>query len=114
MGPSAIGPCSTHGRSQFTMKQNLKSLTLLALAILIAAPSLGEASGKKKKVRHKPSPVVEKWRAPSYAYAPYRQRHSPNPAWDVYFTDGRYAGSDPDRHVRDMLQRDDPRNIGPN
>ena len=92
------------------MKQNFMSLTLLALATLIAAPSVGEAAGKKKTVRHKPAPVVEQWRAPSYVYAPYRRPRSPNPAWDVYFTDGTYAGSDPDPIIRLMLQKDDPRN----
>jgi hypothetical protein len=88
------------------------SLAIFALAALIAWPAVGEAAAKKKKtVRHKPAPVAEQRRAPSYVYGPgYRRPRSPNPAWDVYFTDGTYAGSDPDPLVRDMLSRDDPRN----
>jgi hypothetical protein len=33
-------------------------------------------------------------------------RHSPNPAWDVYNSEGHYVGSDPDPLVRDELRRD--------
>ena len=37
------------------------------------------------------------------------QRHSPNPAWDVY-VGGKYVGSDPDPLIRQQLRRenDDP------
>ena len=34
--------------------------------------------------------------------------HSPNPAWDVYDTDGAYLGSDPDPFIRNELARDRP------
>ena len=34
--------------------------------------------------------------------------HSPNPAWDVYDTDGAYIGSDPDPFIRNELARDRP------
>jgi len=88
-----------------------KPLAILALAALIAWPTAGEAVAKRKTVRHKPAPVTEQRRAPSYVYAPgYRRPRSPNPEWDVYFTDGKYAGSDPDPLIRFMLQKDDPRN----
>jgi hypothetical protein len=36
------------------------------------------------------------------------QRHSPNPAFDVYDSGGRYIGSDPDIRIRGALQRDPP------
>jgi len=85
------------------MKQ---SLAILALAGMIAWPAGGEASGKKKTVRHKAAPVVQQGRAPSWVYGPdHRRPRSPNPAWDVYRTDGSYAGSDPDPLVRDLLRR---------
>ena len=32
--------------------------------------------------------------------------YSPNPAWDVYNSQGHYVGSDPDPLIRDELQRD--------
>jgi hypothetical protein len=34
--------------------------------------------------------------------------HSPNPAYDVYDTDGTYLGSDPDPFIRNDLARDRP------
>ena len=39
------------------------------------------------------------------------QRHSPNPAWDVY-VGGKYVGSDPDPMIRHQLRREnsDPLN----
>ena len=90
-----------------------QGLALLALAALISLPTAGEAAAKKKTVRAKPTPVAQHGRAQlkraklGYAYGGmYRRAHSPNPAWDVYWTNGKYAGSDPDPLVRDMLRRD--------
>jgi hypothetical protein len=37
---------------------------------------------------------------------PVHRRHSPRRSWDVYNSNGRYAGSDPDPNVRDMIARD--------
>ena len=34
--------------------------------------------------------------------------HSPNPAYDVYDTDGRYISSDPDMFIRNELARVPP------
>ena len=34
--------------------------------------------------------------------------HSPNPAFDVYDTNGNYIGSDPDVAIRNELMRDPP------
>ncbi|HZO47117.1 MAG TPA: hypothetical protein VFB68_14580 [Xanthobacteraceae bacterium] len=34
--------------------------------------------------------------------------HSPNPAFDVYDTQGRYVGSDPDPFIRNELARNPP------
>ena len=34
--------------------------------------------------------------------------HSPNPAFDVYDTNGLYVGSDPDPFIRNELARDPP------
>ena len=91
------------------MKQ---SLAILALAALIAWPAAGEAASKKKKVRHKAAPIVQQRHAPPWYGQAKRRPHSPNPAWDVYYTDGTYAGSDPDPRIRMMLQKDDARYIG--
>jgi hypothetical protein len=40
-----------------------------------------------------------------YIYPPDNHPHSPNPAWDVYDTRGRYVGSDPDPFIRSYLAR---------
>jgi hypothetical protein len=40
-----------------------------------------------------------------YIYPPDNHPHSPNPAWDVYDTSGRYIGSDPDPFIRNNLAR---------
>jgi hypothetical protein len=34
------------------------------------------------------------------------KQYSPNPAWDVYGTNGKYIGSDPDARVRMQLPLD--------
>jgi hypothetical protein len=36
------------------------------------------------------------------------QVHSPNPVFDVYDTQNRYIGSDPDMFIRNELARDPP------
>ena len=100
------------GMLKSMMKQNL---AIVALAALIAWPTVGETAAKKKTVRHKAAPVAQQGRTAPWAYVPdNRRRHSPNPAWDVYYTDGAYAGSDPDPLIRQMLQRDDARYHGIN
>jgi hypothetical protein len=42
----------------------------------------------------------------SGALAATKQKHSANPAWDVYDSRGVYVGSDPDPRVRGELLRD--------
>jgi hypothetical protein len=42
----------------------------------------------------------------SGALAATKQKHSTNPAWDVYDSRGVYVGSDPDSRVRSELLRD--------
>ncbi|MPZ41589.1 MAG: hypothetical protein GEU95_26800 [Rhizobiales bacterium] len=73
----------------------------LALATVLASPAFAQ-------------PTFAKWDA-YHAYAqsefgPGRfangTRHSPHRSWDVYNTNGRYVGSDPDPNVRDMIARD--------
>jgi hypothetical protein len=81
----------------------------VALATLIAWPTVGDAASKKKKAQVRPAvhrTVVAPLAQSGFVAA--RRPHSPNPQWDVYRDNGEYAGSDPDPHVRAMLQRDDP------
>jgi len=84
----------------------MKMIVVAALAALIAWPTAGEAASKKSKARAgttaKQTFVQPRGRSGSEA----RRPHSPNSAWDVYRSTG-YVGSDPDPHIRAMLQRDD-------
>jgi hypothetical protein len=76
----------------------------IALATLLASPAFAQTGH------------ADQWGG-YYAYGQQDQaydsqrvtdgrRHSPNPAWDVYNTNGRYVGSDPDPNVREMIARD--------
>jgi hypothetical protein len=76
-----------------------KLITIAALATTVfAAPALARTSDRAES---RTTPV---W-TQAYAQAGYRA-HSANPAFDVYDTNGRYVGSDPDPNVRMMLQFD--------
>ena len=41
-----------------------------------------------------------------------QSKHSPHRSWDVYNTNGRYVGSDPDPNVREMIARDRNEQLG--
>jgi hypothetical protein len=81
---------------------------VVALAALIAWPSVGDAASKKKKAQARTTVhrTVVTPRVQSGFVAGHLR--SPNPQWDVYRDNGEYAGTDPDPHVRAMLRRDDP------
>lgn len=74
----------------------------LALATVLASPAFAQSAG------------VNPWDAyDAYAQTEYgpravanQLRHSPHRSWDVYNTNGRYVGSDPDPNVREMIGRD--------
>jgi hypothetical protein len=83
----------------------------LALVIAATSSSFGAPQSKKSnKARVAPEPKT--WQAPvttrGAVVQSTRRPRSPNPQWDVYRTNGAYAGSDPDPHVRAMMFRDDP------
>jgi len=78
----------------------------LVLAIAATSPALGQTKSKKARVASEP----KAWQAPAVIWggAANRRPRSPNPQWDVYRSNGDYAGTDPDPHIRAMLRRDDP------
>ena len=80
----------------------------VALATLIAWPTVGDAASKKKKAHARPTVhrTVVQPRLQSGFVAGHMR--SSTPQWDVYRDNGEYAGTDPDPHVRAMLRRDDP------
>jgi hypothetical protein len=69
----------------------------LALTTMLASPAW--AASKAKAVTS---------RRPDVSIQQSRRPQSHNPQWDVYRTDGSYAGSDPDPNVRLNLLRDNP------
>jgi hypothetical protein len=84
----------------------MKIVALAALAVLIALPTLGEAASKKSKAHAVPSTPRAFVQPRASALYDARRAHSPDAGWDVYRSNG-YVGSDPDPHIRAMLQRDD-------
>ena len=72
-------------------------LATAALVALIASPVLAQSVDRQTTVRSQQTmPASQFSRTDS-------QRHSTNPAHDVYDAAGRYVGSDPDRFVRQGL-----------
>jgi hypothetical protein len=85
----------------------MKTMTgiAFALAVLSASPASAQAfQGNWWDAYHSFSQPDSAYDA--YASYPVHRRHSPRRSWDVYNTNGRYAGSDPDPNVRDMIARD--------
>jgi hypothetical protein len=82
------------------MKTKVIAGVALALATVLASPAFAQTR------------VATPWDAyHAYAQSPRAAftngyRHSPHRSWDVYNTNGRYVGSDPDPNVRDMIARD--------
>ena len=77
-------------------------IVCVAMIAALAAP----AFGKSKKPSAKPQAAASHVRAHTVSGA-IRAR-SAHPEWDVYRTNGDYAGTDPDPRVRAMLRHDDP------
>ena len=75
-------------------------LATAALVALIASPVLAQSVDRQITVRSQQTmPASQFSRTDS-------QRHSTNPAHDVYDAAGRYVGSDPDPRVRQNLVND--------
>jgi hypothetical protein len=74
-------------------------LATAALVALIASPALAQSVDRQATVRSHQMPASQFSRTDG-------QRHSTNPAHDVYDTSGRYVGSDPDPRVRQSLVND--------
>jgi hypothetical protein len=89
-----------------------KTAALVALAALIAWPTVGDAATKKKKAHARPAAhrtaVAPRPSAAVGLRAGVGRYRSANPQWDVYRDNGEYGGTDPDPNVRLMLRRDDP------
>jgi hypothetical protein len=71
----------------------------LALATVLASPAFAQSTFVNRDA-YAQSELGPNWVATN------GYRHSPHRSWDVYNTNDRYVGSDPDPNVRDMIARD--------
>ena len=77
----------------------------VALAAVLASPALAQTVKKGRAA----AAYLQQTPGQAFAAQPLvlqRRPHSPNPGYDVYGWQGDYVGSDPDPHVRRMLQSD--------
>ena len=79
-------------------------LATAALVTLIASPVFAQTTPRQTTVR----PNSQATQAQQFGRTESGQRHSANPANDVYDASGRYVGSDPDPRIRQDLMRDRP------
>jgi hypothetical protein len=76
----------------------------IALATLLASPAFAQTGRADQWDRY--NAYAQQNEAYGSQRATDGARHSPHRSWDVYNTNGRYVGSDPDPNVRDMIARD--------
>jgi hypothetical protein len=77
----------------------------LALVAVTVAPALAQSPDRKANAQIRPAQAQ---RVPGVAnqYGRSESRHSTNRTHDVYGSNGRYVGSDPDSVIRMDLLRD--------
>jgi hypothetical protein len=78
----------------------------VALAAMLATPALAQTTQKQPRTNDPFAYARDQNGNPSDYQSRDRARPSANPRNDVYNTQGRYIGSDPDPLVRDQLRRD--------
>jgi hypothetical protein len=81
----------------------------MAIAMVLAWPTAGDAASKKKKAKARAATVTQQVprQEPIFYFSEPRPQISSNRAWDVW-VQGEYRGADPDPNIRSMLARDDP------
>jgi hypothetical protein len=91
----------------------MKTITgiAFALATLSASPAFAAGQGNWWDAYPWSARQSHDYSGPRGAFAA-DPRYLPRRSWDVYDTNGRYLGSDPDPNVRDMIARD-PEDEGP-
>ena len=85
---------------------NTKVITGVALvsATVLASPAFAQSARVHHRDAYQAYAQVGPY-GPHWGYS-NRLRHPAHPSWDVYNTNGKYVGSDPDPNVRDMIARD--------
>jgi hypothetical protein len=75
-------------------------IAVVALATLVATPVLAQTKRKPAQPQHaQAQQTYPQFRSTS-------QRHSDDPSYDVYDSQGMYIGSDPDQQVRDTMRNE--------
>jgi hypothetical protein len=79
-------------------------LATAALVTLIASPVFAQSVDRQSQagVRHSNQTI----QSTQFGRTENGQRHSTNPANDVYDSNGHYVGSDPDPRIRQDLMND--------
>jgi hypothetical protein len=84
------------------MIMTMKVITGVALALATVMSS----SAFAQTTRVNPWDAYQAYGQAEYGPRANQPRHSPRRSWDVYNSNGRYVGSDPDPNVREMIARD--------
>jgi hypothetical protein len=82
-----------------------KIVAAAALAVVISSPAFAQYGGQSVDQlprQYQSSQPTNRTTGGRHVM----ERHSTNPAFDVYDTEGHYVGSDPDPLIRDELRRD--------
>ena len=81
-------------------------IATVTLASLIAVPALAQSNGHKARAQQPLRAAAQVNQINQYGRTENGQRHSTNPAHDVYESNGTYLGSDPSALVRMEITRD--------
>jgi len=84
----------------------MKLVAVVAFAAVIATPALAQNSGRGADQGAYAYEYGRAAHASNQQDSRWTRRHSPNPSYDVYDTQGHYVGSDPDPRIRDELYFD--------
>ena len=77
-----------------------KLVIVAAIAAAVSAPAFAQSTSRANQANNALN-------TQTLRQQPAQARHSNNPAYDVYSSQGHYVGSDPDPQVRTMLRVDE-------
>ena len=93
------------------MKTKVITGVALALATVLASPAFAQSRGPVNQYGAHYDAFAQAY-GPSAETVRNRRQPQAHRNWDVYNTNGRYVGRDPDPNVRDMIARDHNEQFG--
>ena len=93
------------------MKVKLIAGVALGLATLLTAPAFAQ-SGRAVNQDGAAYDAYAQAYGPAAETIRHRAQQEAHPNWDVYNTNGRWVGRDPDPNVREMIGRDHDEQFG--